>query len=187
MTASEPAAASAILEPAEASILAAVADHLIPAAHGMPSAADVVTADRLRFVLASRPDLLDPLRSALRPELGQDPAARLEALGRHEPATLGALQLVIVAAYYTDRKVRALIGYRGQEAIEVKSWIYPAYLEEGLIDAVVARGPVWRDPDTGRRAVVEGAPRSYAERTWGFEPTTESPSEGGSHGRDDAA
>jgi hypothetical protein len=28
----------------------------------------------------------------------------------------------------------------------------PPYLEEGLIDAVVARGPTWRDPATGRRA-----------------------------------
>jgi hypothetical protein len=37
-------------------------------------------------------------------------------------------------------------------------------VDEGLIDAVLARGPVWRDPATGRRAVVENAPRTYAER-----------------------
>jgi hypothetical protein len=144
--------------------LAAIAGLLIPAAHGMPSAADVLTGPRLRFVLEARPDLVGPLQAALRPELGDDPAARLDALGRGDPTSLAALQLVIVGAYYTDRRVRDLIGYPGQMAIEVKSWEYPAYLQEGLIDAVLARGPVWRDPATGRRAVVAGAPRTYDER-----------------------
>jgi hypothetical protein len=48
----------AALAPAERATLAAIADRLIPAAHGMPSAADVVGDDRLRFVLTARPDLL---------------------------------------------------------------------------------------------------------------------------------
>lgn len=144
--------------------LAAIADTLIPAAHGMPSAADVLTDDRLRFVLNARPDLVEPLHAALRPELPAEPQARLDALGRDEPANLAALQLVIVGGYYTDKGVRDLIGYPGQMAIEVKSWLYPAYLEEGLIDAVLARGPVWRDPATGTRAVATEAPRTYAER-----------------------
>jgi hypothetical protein len=153
------------LSPTEKATLAAVADHLIPSAHGMPSAADVVTDDRLDFVLTHRPDLADPLKAALRPDLGSDVSSRLQALSS-EPANLGALQLAIVAGYYTDKRVRDLIGYPGQEAIEVKSWLYPQYLEQGLIDAVMARGPVWRDPDTGRRAVIDGAPISYEERIW---------------------
>ncbi|HEY7522998.1 MAG TPA: hypothetical protein VH720_04975 [Candidatus Limnocylindrales bacterium] len=158
--------------------LAAVADHLIPAAHGMPSAAEVVTDDRLRFVLRARPDLAERLSAALRPELGTDVAARLDALAGNDPAALGALQLAIVGGYYTDKRVRELIGYPGQEAIEVKSWLLPPYLEEGLIDAVLARGPVWRDPATGRRAVVSGAPRTYAER-W----SDAAPEEGDNDGR----
>jgi hypothetical protein len=168
-------------DPARA-ILAAVAEHLIPAAHGMPSAAEVVTDDRLQFVLRARPDLAEPLRAALRPELGEDVAARLEALGRTDPAGLGALQLVIVGGYYTDKRVRELIGYPGQAAIEVRSWVLPPYLEEGLIDSVLGRGPVWRDPVTGSRAVVSGAPRTYAER-WS---DAAQPQEGGSDGRDSA-
>jgi hypothetical protein len=159
--------------------LAAIAEHLIPAAHDMPSAGEVVTEDRLRFVLGARPDLLDPLATALRPELGDDPAARLDALG-HEPAALGALQLVIVAGYYTDKRVRDRIGYPGQMAIEVKSWLYPEYLEEGLIDAVLARGAVWRDPATGRRAEDANTPRTYAER---FSGAATRP-QGGSDGSD---
>ena len=81
----------------------------------MPSAAEVLSDDRLRFVLNARPDLVGPLRAALRPDLGDDVQARLDALGRDEPSTLGALQLVIVAGYYTDRRVRDRIGYPGPD------------------------------------------------------------------------
>ena len=160
---------------------AQVAGQLIPAAHDMPSASEVVTADRLGFVLRARPDLLEPLRAALRPELGSDVAGRLQALTA-EPASLAALQLAIVAGYYSDKRVRELIGYPGQMAIEVQSWRVPPYLDEGLIDAVVARGPVWRDPSTGRRAVSEERPRTYAER---FTERAHEP-EGASDGRDRA-
>jgi hypothetical protein len=163
----------------ERATFVAIADHLIPAAHGMPSAADVVTSDRLRFVLRSRPDLAEPLRAALRPELGADVAQRLATLA-DEPTSLSALQLTIVAGYYTEKRVRELIGYPGQEALELRSWELPAYLEEGLIDAVLARGPVWRDPATGQRSVTTDAPRTYAER-WS---TDAGSPEGGHDGHD---
>ena len=178
--ATTPADPVAGLDAAERATLAAIATLLIPAAHGMPSAADVLGDDRLRFVIDARSDLIEPLRAALRRELGDDPQTRLDALGRDEPATLAALQLVIVAGYYTDGRVRELIGYPGQMALELRSWEYPPYLEEGLIDAVVARGPAWRDPATGRRAVATGAPRTYAER-WVTEPGSP---EGGHDDRD---
>ena len=73
----------------ERATFAAVADHLIPAAHGMPSAADVVTDDRLRFVLRARPDLAEPLKAALRPSWATTSAQRLERARRDEPANLG--------------------------------------------------------------------------------------------------
>jgi hypothetical protein len=169
----------AMFDPAERARLSAVADRLIPAAHEMPSAADVLTDERLRFVLNARPDLIGPIRSALRSDLGEDPQARLDALGRDAPASLGALQLAIVAGYYTDKRVRELIGYPGQEALTIRTWELPPYLEEGLIDAVLVRGPTWRDPATGARAVVTGAPRTYAERF-------AAPPEGASDGHDSA-
>ena len=84
-------------------------------------------------------------------------------------ATLAALQLAIVGGYYTDKDVRERIGYPGQVALELRSWEVPAYLDEGLIDAVVARGPTWRDPATGQRAVAGEAARPYAER-WSADP-----------------
>jgi hypothetical protein len=166
----------------ELATLRQVAGTLIPAAHGMPSAADVVTDERLRFVLNARPDLLDPIHAALRGDLGPDVRARIDRLGADEPGTLSALQLVIVGAYYTDRDVRDRIGYPGQVAITIRSWEYPPYLEEGLIDAVLARGPVWRDPATGRRAEIANAPMTYAER---YAAAAEA-SEGETHGNDRA-
>ncbi len=161
----------------ERATFAAIADHLIPAAHGMPSAAEIVTEDRLQFVLRSRPDLGEPLKAALRSELGKDVATRLASLA-DEPTNLAALQLAIVGGYYTDARVRELIEYPGQMAIELRSWEYPTYLEEGLIDAVLARGSVWRDPATGKRAVDTSAPRTYAERYSADTP------EGGHDGHD---
>jgi hypothetical protein len=173
-----PVAPGATLGAEERVTLRAIADHLIPASEPMPSAADIVTDDRLRFVLRARPDLEPPLKAALRPELGADVPARLASLAE-EPTELAALQLVIVAGYYTDPTVKERIGYPGQMALELRSWEYPAYLEEGLIDAVLARGPVWRDPATGQRAVATDAPRTYAERY-----AAEAAAEGGHDGHD---
>ena len=94
------------------------------------------------------------MSAALRGDLGADPAARLVALERDEPDHWSALLLVVVGGYYTDKEVRERLAYPGQLAKPVQSWRYPEYLEEGLIDQVLARGPVWRDPATGRRAVI---------------------------------
>lgn len=139
---------------------AAVAERLIPAAHDMPSAGEVVGEARLRFVLESRPDLIESLGKALRPELGDDPVVRLATLEHDEPDLHGALVSTVVFGYYTDKGVRDRLGYPGQEAITLYSWKVPDFMEEGLIDPVLERGPVWRDPATGRRAdPVEHAPR----------------------------
>ncbi len=139
-------------DPDRRAVLGAVADHLIPAAHGMPSAAGVIDDTRLRFVLRARPDLVEPLLVALRPELGDDPAERLDSLERDEPDVHAALVLAVVGAYYTDAEVRERLGYPGQVAKQLYSWKVPDFIEEGLTDRVLARGPIWRDPATGRRA-----------------------------------
>ena len=141
----------ATLDPGARTAFSAVAGHLIPAAHGMPSAADVIGDTRLRFVLTTRRDLLEPLRAALRAELGEDAVARLAAL-EQEPDLLAALLQTVVFGYYTDRDVRERLDYPGQEARQLYSWKVPDFIEEGLTDQVLARGPIWRDPATGRRA-----------------------------------
>lgn len=140
------------LDSAARAAFTVVAGHLVPAAHGMPSAANVVGDARLRFVLTARPDLLEPLRAALRPGIGDDAETRLAALEHNDPDAYQALVSTVVFGYYTDKSVRDLLGYPGQMAKEIYSWKLPEYIEEGLTDQVLARGPIWRDPATGRRA-----------------------------------
>ena len=130
----------------ELTALRSIADELIPAAHGMPAAGAIVDS-RVGFVLGARPDLAAPLRAALRPELGRDPQQRLDRLGA-EPNQLAALQLTIVAGYYTDADVRRRMGYPGQVAKPVDAYAFPDYVAEGLLDPVIDRGPIWREPAT---------------------------------------
>jgi hypothetical protein len=58
----------------------------------------------------------------------------------------------VVFGYYTDADVRERLGYPGQVAKTLYSWKVPDFIEEGLTDQVLARGPIWRDPATVRRA-----------------------------------
>ena len=134
-------------------------------------------------MLNARPDLAEPLRAALRAELGDDAAGPARRAGRETTRPRSARSSwSIVGGYYTDRDVRDRIGYPGQVALTLQSWEYPAYLEEGLIDAVLARGPVWRDPATGQRAVVAERTR---RPTRSASPTAEA-AEGGRDGHDGA-
>ena len=95
-----------------------------------------------------------PGRAPARPRRRRPGAPR--RAGRDEPASLGG-------AAAGDRR-RLLHGQARPGADRLPRpggdrgpvVGYPAYLEEGLIDAVLARGPVWRDPATGQRAVVAG-------------------------------
>ncbi len=72
-------------------------------------------------------------------ELGEDPAracgARARRAGHH-----AALVQVVVFGYYTDAGVRERLGYPGQVAKTLYSWKVPDFIEEGLIDKVLARG-----------------------------------------------
>ena len=134
------------LDPARQAVLAAVADHLIPAAHGMPSAGNVVDARSVAFVLGARPDLVAPLRAALADDLPSAVGERLAVLETSWPDLLATVHLVVVGAYYADEGVRAALGYPGQVARPVSAFDYPEYVEEGLIDRVLERGQVWKAP-----------------------------------------
>jgi hypothetical protein len=124
--------------------LAELAELLIPAGDGMPSASDIlVSGDVLDRVLSSRGDLADPLQRAL--ELGGDrpwnDATRLLAHLEAKDATArDALVTVVAGAYYMDERVRKLLGYPGQLARPVNALEFPAYIEEGLLDHVPTPG-----------------------------------------------
>jgi hypothetical protein len=156
--------------------LADIADALIPEAHGMPAASAVgIGAGQLDAVLHARPDLLDPLRRALAapdiPDIREMDAPPSEAvtlgpdartsgpaqlgirdwlaeLARQDPDAHAALVLVVLAGYYWSEPVKAELGYPGQQT-KVVSTAFPAYIEEGLLDPVIERGPIYRSPPEG--------------------------------------
>ena len=133
--------------------LRAFASVLIPEAHGMPSAGDVGVADgQLDRVLAVRDDLTAPLLRAIAQLDPVDHEGTLERLQRDDAEAHDALLLVIVGGYYIDPDVRRRLGYDGQVPTEVRPEIIPNYVEEGLIEPLLARGPVYREVPGGRSA-----------------------------------
>jgi choline dehydrogenase-like flavoprotein len=96
-----------MLDPAYASL----ADELIPAAEGKPSASEAdATGKWLERALAARPDLVPLLERAL--------ASGLDARGLHEqdPEAFAGLADAVEGAYYMNLKVRKRIGYPGQKS-----------------------------------------------------------------------
>lgn len=125
-----------------------LADALIPAEDGMPAAGQLGAADaQLDLVLAARPDLLRPLQRGHALTAGMSPADALAALPELDPAAHGALLETVAGGYYAHPEVRELIGYTGQQAVPVRVADFPEYASEGLLERVVARGPVYRPAD----------------------------------------
>jgi len=130
--------------------LARLADELIPAEDGMPSGGEVaLERGALDAVLRIRPDLLDGLRSVLEAADGADPQAEVERLRAEDPDAFGLLTTVVAGGYFLDPGVREALGYRGQEAVPIKATDPPDYERDGLIDSVIARGPIYRATPEG--------------------------------------
>jgi hypothetical protein len=120
--------------------LDALADQLIPAEGGMPSASEAGATGRwLDAVLEARPDLRTPLEGLAASTAGLDPAEAIAVLPERDPAGWTALTSAVVAAYFFNPEVCERIGYQGQRARPLGP---PDH--EGLLDSVVARGPVYR-------------------------------------------
>jgi hypothetical protein len=135
------------LDPRRRAMLARLADQLIPEAGGMPSASAAgVAADGLDRVLASRPDLLEPLLGLLDRAGDGEPAATVARIQRDRPSDFDALFIAVAGAYYTSTEVRRLTGYTGQIARPVDS---SAGIEEDLLEPVRQRGPCYRRVDEG--------------------------------------
>lgn len=124
--------------------LAELADALIPAESGMPSASQAgAVGEWLDAVLAARPDLEAPLTALPAATVGLDPAEAVRVLPTRDPAGWSALTAAVTAAYYMNPDVRERIGYAGQRAIAFDP-DHEDYLEDGLLASVQARGPVYR-------------------------------------------
>lgn len=128
--------------------LRAIADELIPAADGMPSASEVGVAEaQLDLVLAARPDLTRHLLRAHARTADLDAAVAFATLAELDPEAEAALAQIVAGGYYASGTVRELIGYTGQQAIPVRPPDFPEYVSEGLLERVVARGPIYRSAD----------------------------------------
>lgn len=127
-------------------VFAAIADVLIPEAEGMPAASAVgIQHDPLDHVLGLRPELADDVLRGLR-SVADEPngTSAAERLNREDPAAMGAIGLVASAAYYMQPEVRKLIGYPGQAQRPVRPEEEDDFREDGLLQPVIDRGPIYR-------------------------------------------
>ena len=118
-------------------VLGDVAELLVPAGDGMPSARDIALAHSgLDRVLQACPELEAPLAAALDRLHGLDPPEALAALeGRREELELVAF--VVVGAYVTEPAVASRLGYRGRIATPLADDLDDEVLE--LLAPVVER------------------------------------------------
>ena len=127
----------------ERAVLAALADILIPASEGFPSASEAgVTAKGLDEVLSYRPDIFDGLKSLLASARGRPPAEVVTDLQKNDPAGFGLLAEIVPGAYFLNPEVRARLGYAGQGPRPIDP--HADDLDRGLLQSVLDRGPIYR-------------------------------------------
>jgi hypothetical protein len=130
-------------DPTQRAVLAGLADVLIPAGDGMPSAsAAAVAAEGLDQVLAAVPSLATSLADVLARAKGHEPSEVVASLGRTDPAAYGVLTEVVTAAYFMNPDVRQAVGYTGQGASPIDPRV--DYMEDGLLESVIKRGRIYR-------------------------------------------
>jgi hypothetical protein len=120
--------------------LAGLADALIPAADGMPSASQAGAADALLDeVLAVRSDLEEPLAQLTAAARGRDPAAEVERLQNEDAPLFEALTTAVAGGYFLSADVRERIGYPGQKAKKLED-----DFDQELLQPVIDRGTIFR-------------------------------------------
>jgi hypothetical protein len=123
--------------------LAALADVLIPAGEGFPSASQAgVAAEGLDHVISFQPGIAAGLMNVLEKSTARPPAEAVADLQKMEPVAFGVLAEFVAGAYFLNPKVRALLGYTGQGPQPIDP--HADYLDEGLLQSVQSRGPVYR-------------------------------------------
>jgi hypothetical protein len=135
-------------DPAQRAVLAGLADVLIPAGDGMPSASAAdVAGEGLNQVLAAVPSLGLSLADVLAGAKGREPAEVVARLARTDPAAHGILTEVVTAAYFMNPDVCKAVGYTGQGPSSLDPRV--DYMEDGLLESVIKRGPIYRPTPKG--------------------------------------
>jgi hypothetical protein len=123
--------------------LAALADVLIPAGDGFPSASQAgVAAEGLDQVLSYQPGIAAGLMNVLKKSRDRPAAEAVADLQKNDPADFGVLAEFVAGAYFLNPLVRARLGYSGQGPHPIDP--YPDYLDDGLLQSVLNRGPIYR-------------------------------------------
>ena len=128
--------------------LTSIADVMLPETAQMPSVSGTGSFESsLLKVLDSRPDLAKGLKIAidlLPNETFQ--LSDLDELLNKDPDAYTALTTVVAASYYQVKEVKVRIGYPGQVPKTYDPYAYVEWVQEGLLDPVVERGQIWKDP-----------------------------------------
>jgi len=140
------------LTDAETRALRAIADVLIPASGDNPAATAEPDFDTcLRRAVDARADAFDDITAVL---ARLDGAAAdvidqaLRALHAEQPVTFQALSAVVAGAWLLTPTVRARIGYPGQRRDPARFDEAADQLSDGILDPVIARGPVYTPDGT---------------------------------------
>ena len=125
--------------------LALLADQLIPAGDGMPSASEAgVAGEWLDAIVAAEPGFGPALASVLAQADVSDPAGALKRIETTDPNGWGTLTTVVAGAYFLNPAIAKKVGYPGRPAIPVDDGSEPDWLQDGLLDSVKSRGPIYR-------------------------------------------
>jgi hypothetical protein len=125
--------------------LAALADLLIPAGDGLPSASQAGASGRgLDEVLVALPETEVPLADLLDKSRGVDAVVAIATLQAEDPSGFDLLCTVVAGAYFLNPEVRQAIGYPGQQAVPIVPEDPPDYEQDGLLASVIGRGPIYR-------------------------------------------
>jgi hypothetical protein len=127
----------------ERASLCRLADILIPADGIYPSASQAeVGGEGLDWVLSVRTDLAPILKCLLAAAKNRDAMEMIDDLRKNDPQAIGALEELVPAAYFNNPGVAAQINYSGQGPRPISG--ESDYLENGLLQAVIDRGPIYR-------------------------------------------
>jgi len=133
-------------------VLAGLADVLIPAGDGMPSASAAAVAEQgLDQVLAAVPSLEASLADVLARAQGREAAEVVASLARTDAAAYGILTEVVTAAYFMNPDVLKAVGYTGQGPSPLDPRV--DYMEDGLLESVIKRGPIYRPTPRATRVI----------------------------------
>ena len=126
------------------------ADHLIAGGAGLPSATQAeVHGAWIDRAFGARPDLVSVVLDVIDRE--GTPAAVLDGLYATDRAAFDAFAFAVSGAYLMNPRVRQGLGLPG--SAPEKNPAFPdeadAYLEDGILDPVIQRGPIYRPTPKG--------------------------------------